>query len=456
MRPAPLDTSAYDRVLVIDSQVVLEARPLHQLPWRELSDGPILLLVCRQVQSEVDAKKRDGRLGKRSREFNRQLELYFEKRAPVPVIDGPPRVDIALLANRRIDWTVLDTLDPDSGDDRIVAQALNGLVDDSDRLEILSHDLRPRDGAILHGMRAVKLPESWLLPPEPSAGERRLAALEKEVKVLGETQPRFDISIEVDQEPLTRITVDPPSPEQITAVRKVIMAGAGRPPTLERGIMASPFEDTDHPRRWAEWAKRLAAHDLPLMHRGLSRLYSQHLLKVHVENIGSVAAERMCVEISCGKAVLHSGPFYVQVFGPVPPQPQHGFRDPLRGMPTIHDLMSKDPFDVSPDVTGPGPLLRYVCQDFRQGRSHALEIVIDLDSFAGQKVQVEIGITCKNMNGTATARRVVRLQHEHKAFDELVGNEKPLLKTQFPVFERLQNSGAANRVYRNDGTRFKS
>lgn len=62
-----LNISAYDRVFVIDTQVVLETNPLDQLPWGEFGQGPILLLLCRQAQSEIDAKKNDGRLGTRAR-----------------------------------------------------------------------------------------------------------------------------------------------------------------------------------------------------------------------------------------------------------------------------------------------------------------------------------------------------------------------------------------------------
>lgn len=52
-----LQTSSYRRVIWIDTQVVLETKPIEQLPWSELGEGPLLLLVCRQVQTEIDAKK---------------------------------------------------------------------------------------------------------------------------------------------------------------------------------------------------------------------------------------------------------------------------------------------------------------------------------------------------------------------------------------------------------------
>ena len=98
-----LDTSGYRRVIVIDTQVVLETRPLEQLPWSDFGEGPLLLLVCRQVQSEIDAKKNDGRLGTRARSFNKLLDSFLEARLPVTLVGGPARVDVALVANSRID-----------------------------------------------------------------------------------------------------------------------------------------------------------------------------------------------------------------------------------------------------------------------------------------------------------------------------------------------------------------
>lgn len=104
--------------MVIDTQVVLEARPLGDLPWMELFPGRVLLLVRRQVQSEIDAKKKDGRLGRRARSFNRTLDGFLESRRPVVLIAGRTTVDVALVAHARIDWDALENLDRDDGDDR--------------------------------------------------------------------------------------------------------------------------------------------------------------------------------------------------------------------------------------------------------------------------------------------------------------------------------------------------
>ena len=186
----PLSTTDYDNVVVIDTQVVLEAKPLDQLPWNDLFTGSVLLLLTRQVQSEIDAKKNDGRLGKRARAFNKLLDGFIEARVPSNLLTNP-KVDVATMSNRRIDWDMLDDLDRADGDDRIVAQALNAIVDNPGRLVLLSHDIRPRDAAQSHGLAARKLPESWLREPEPSPEQRRINDLQDKVSSSASINPNW-------------------------------------------------------------------------------------------------------------------------------------------------------------------------------------------------------------------------------------------------------------------------
>lgn len=156
----PLDTSAYERVIALDSQMLFEARPLADLDWQSLGDGPILLLILPQVSAEVDARKRDGRLGKRARDLNRLIEPSIETGMPVPLVAGAVRVDISYAAAGPADWSRLDDLESNNGDDRIVAQMLHARVDRPERIEILSFDSRPRAGARRHGAGAIKPPET--------------------------------------------------------------------------------------------------------------------------------------------------------------------------------------------------------------------------------------------------------------------------------------------------------
>lgn len=286
-----LNTSTYDNVVIIDTQVVLEAKPLDQLPWNELFPGSVLLLVCRQVQGEIDAKKNYGRIGKRARAFNTLLDRFIETRDPSPVIPAP-RIDVALVANGRIDWSALDDLDRDDGDDRIVAQMLNALVDDRARLVLLSHDTRPRDAALTHGLRAVKPSESWLRDPEPSPDQRRITDLEGKVRLLSADQPRIEVVIQpASAAPWRFLSVGQASSEELKLVLEAEFANAPEPTGLDPFGFRSLSHDSGHGERLAEWRDRMRV-DIPLMHAGLTRLFAQQRIKVSIENVGTVSAQR--------------------------------------------------------------------------------------------------------------------------------------------------------------------
>lgn len=124
--------------------VALEAKPLPTLPWAEIDlSGPILVLVVPQVNTEIDKRKRDGRLGKRAREFNRLISPAAESGRPHRISEGSPTVDIAIARTARINWDNLDDLDPSEPDARVVAQILHARDVPDERKLLLSHDINP-------------------------------------------------------------------------------------------------------------------------------------------------------------------------------------------------------------------------------------------------------------------------------------------------------------------------
>jgi hypothetical protein len=111
----PIDLAKYSTVLFMDSMVALEGKLLPTLPWKEIDAvGPILVLVVPQVRKEIDKRKRDGRLGKRAREFNSLIGPAAESGGTTPISGGLPPVDIGFATCERIDWDVLDDLDPEA------------------------------------------------------------------------------------------------------------------------------------------------------------------------------------------------------------------------------------------------------------------------------------------------------------------------------------------------------
>ncbi len=177
--------TSYSTILFIDSMVALEAKPLPKLPWHEIDPiGSILLLVVPQVNVEIDKRKRDGRLGRRAREFNRLISPAAESASATRVCEGPPNVDIGIAVCDRVDWGALDDLDPELADARMVAQILNARGVGLERSLLFSHDMNPLAMASRHGLKTRKMPDHWLLEPEPSPHEKELMKLKARVKEL--------------------------------------------------------------------------------------------------------------------------------------------------------------------------------------------------------------------------------------------------------------------------------
>ncbi len=417
-----LNTSAYERVLVIDTQVVLETKPLDQLPWSEFGQGPVLLLVCRQAQSEIDAKKNDGRLGSRARSFNKLLDNFLETRSPVELLAGPPQVDVALVANTKINWDALDNLDRDDGDDRIVAQALHALVDDRSRLELFSHDMRPRDGAIMHGLGASKLPEHWLRAPDPSPDERERARLKRELQLLRTEQPTIEVRVEaITPLPWRKLAVEPASGEQREAIQNAILRAAPWQARNDALGNFSMFRDHSFDERKRKWHEQLVAKDLPAMHLGLQRLHAQHRVRITIENVGPITAEGLSLEVRTGNAELHSQPYSVFVFGKPAPYPRP-FHDPLQHIDfgRLGPVSRHEPFTFYMEEEGPGRVLIWSCSSFRQEKSFEVELSVELGAGTSGKAQVEAVVTARNMKGDVRAQLMAPIVDVKMRFDEAV------------------------------------
>lgn len=438
----PLGTTGYDRVFALDTQMVFEARPLEQLDWASLSPGPILLLVLPQVSSEIDARKRDGRLGQRARHLNRLLDPSIETGQPATVVAQPVRVDIAYVAAGAIDWGPLEDLERDSGDDRIVAQALHALVDNAARVEVLSFDSRPRAAARRHGLKACKPDEGWLLDPEPSPSDRRVAELEQRVRVLQTTEPQLSVSIEPgDQPPL------------VGRVSQMILARNPRQRTSPFA-MGALHENLNYDEDYDDYEKAMRERDVPVMHLGAARQFSTYPIKILLENTGQLAAEHVTVELRSGNARLHGEPFLVDLFGPPPPDTRSNF---LANVPNLsQQLQRPDRTSFALEQSEDADVqVEFRCEDFRHGRAQALTAVLELEGRTVGVAQVEVRVTARNMRGAVTATMVVPVEVRDTVLGELIDLDEVRLRAAPPTRELLlallkdDEDGLVH--YRNDG-----
>ncbi|TRD10583.1 hypothetical protein FGU71_01000 [Erythrobacter insulae] len=451
-----IDTSKYDNVVVIDAQVVLQGVPLEQMPWSEIFDGSILLLVTRQVQTEIDRRKNDGRLGKRARSFNRLLDSFIETRIPATIC-AEPKVDIATVSNQRPDWDQLDDLDREDPDDRIVAQALNANVDDPDRLVLLSHDMRPRDAAQCHGLTAKKLPEHWLRQIEPSPHERKITELEARNRLLSQDQPQLEVKISCESPaPWECTSVSPANEQEVKRLIQNLVLGAPRQRSRS-GFELSGFDyDSSHSGRLKEWENQLR-QELPFIHKGLSRLFSQKRIIVSVKNVGSVPAENLSLEIRSGNTVLHSKPFWVMMCGASAPRPQMmPYAHHLHAGIRPEDLISprREPFDFYWDERGPRGHLILSCNSFRQEKRHEIEISAELLSSTVPKAEFTAVVTASNLKGDARDQLLVEVSLCEKRADEIFdfGEGVLVLRPDFDLPDELSPEKFA--WYLNSGDRY--
>ncbi|WP_242139627.1 hypothetical protein [Sphingomonas sp. TREG-RG-20F-R18-01] len=437
--------------------MILEARPLDQLDWSSLSAGPILLLILPQVSVEVDARKRDGRLGERARILNRQLDPSIETGAPSPILKLPVRVDIAYVPSRQIDWSGLDDLEPDSGDDRIVAQALHALVDDPTRLEVMSFDSRPRAAAKRHGLRTVKPAESWLLETEPSTADRRLAELQQRLQLLETTEPKLRVTIRaLDAEPLTFHKIAAVPAELIETVARSVLAKHRR--QRAGGVYGLPGLNVNsrYDEEYDVYEREMRQRDIPALNLGASRQFSSYPLEIVIENIGALAAQHVTVEVQSGNAALHAKPFFVDLFGPPPPSTE---RDLLANIPTLaQQLARRDRTSFGVELSEDSSVqVEYRCEDFRHGRSQTLTPVLEILDRTSGAASVEVRVTAGNMRGVITDRLVAAVAQKETLLGDLIDLDAMGVRAAPPTRELIlaaigDDDGALAR-FRNDGTR---
>jgi hypothetical protein len=392
------DFSKYSTILFMDSMVALEGKPLPILPWHEIdSTGPILVLVVPQVNAEIDKRKRDGRLGKRAREFNRLIGPAAETGMPVCILEGPPAVDIAIAVCERINWDELQDLDPDEPDARIVAQILFTRGIPPDRKLLFSQDINPIAMASRHRLKSQKMPEHWLLEPEPSPNEKELSRLKSRLKELESTEPDIvvDLKFGVDAR-IQLYQIRPLSNNTQHDFADHILED--NPKTRQDMI----FHDYSYNDRYEKYRDNIIPRHVAEFHRRLEIEYSQIPFTVSVRNIGHIQAENLVIKLTAVYGGLHDRFRYYPPHGPIAPEPKNSLL--MRPMPSFNLSHLKQmagrhemEFAVGPDG---GDILEVHCADFRHGREWIFEGVARIDPHSASPFRIQVEITASNFRGS--------------------------------------------------------
>jgi hypothetical protein len=434
-----IDFNAYSTILFIDSMVALEAKPLAMLPWHEIDDtGPILVLVVPQVNKEIDKRKRDGRLGQRARAFNRLIARAAEAASAVRIYEGQVVVDIALAVCERIDWTAYDDLDPEDGDARVVAEILHSRGAPSDRKLLFSHDINPIAMAARHGLKRRKMPDHWLLEPEPSPNEKEMTRLKARVRELEATAPDLQATIIFEvSPPLQLFQVRPLSEEQRAELARRVLAKNPKP--LQPGSRASPDYDRSLDKRYEEYETLAVPRFASRLHLHLETHYSQIPFLLRIENIGHVQAENLVIELKAFGGTLHDRFVCYPLLGPPVPQPKSprftSFPDYSPASAFLRRAVERHEFEFA---VGPrqGHTIEIHCADFRQGSKWDFQGIASIDSRAASPFKLQVELTASNLRGVLHRSFELPYNTQRVSPGELISLDTSEYRVEFPMHKQ--------------------
>jgi hypothetical protein len=92
--------------------------------------------------------------------------------------------------------SLADRLDYGERDDQLIGIADAFLQENPHAdVRVLTHDTGPMASAKMVGIAFIEIPDDWLLPPESTATDKRIASLETQVARLKAAEPRFSIEL---------------------------------------------------------------------------------------------------------------------------------------------------------------------------------------------------------------------------------------------------------------------
>lgn len=440
----------YKVKVFLDANVVLEGKTLAELPWQDIdSEGPILALLTPQVLSEVDSKKRDGRLGKIARGFNQLIAPVALGGTPVLVREASPRVALALAICDRIDWDQYDDLDPDDGDSRVVAEILQTRDLGSQEKLFVSQDIKPLAFATRRGLRTFRISDNWLRPVEPTPQDKAIQRLKQRVQELELTEPELKVEVTFGQAKHLRLyRVADLSPDERDVIKRKILTKNRKPSQSRRSGGLAMYSaglgydyDSSLDDRYATYRDRTLPAFMDLYERNIERLYNQIPFSVRIANVGHVRADKLVVEIESSEGWLHHKFVFMSPQGPPSPTPRSSFDHLYRGM---------NPMYVPPRVgrheiefvkgNDRTPLIIVNCEDFRHGQEWLFTGVFALDVRDIMPASVTARVTASNLHGAVKETFTMTKQIEDVTVFDLINSESLLIERELAMQDVLDEA----------------
>lgn len=198
----------------IDTNVLIQCRPLSEIDWHAFCDADeVRLIISRPVQSEIDDQKNKGgdRLARKARKASTLIrEIVLSDSGLKNVREKDPVVTLGVDGMIRPDPSLGDKLDYNKPDDQLVGIVhAFACANPEESAYLLTHDTGPLVTARALRVRFTPVPDEWLLPPEPSEADKKLRNLEAEIARLKDHEPKFTLScLNEEKQEATRLDFD--------------------------------------------------------------------------------------------------------------------------------------------------------------------------------------------------------------------------------------------------------
>lgn len=321
------------RVFFLDTNLFLQCRPLHELPWSEVADGQdVILLVPRAAQEEIDRLKHDGnsRRARRARAASALFREIVLAASEARVIrDAAPRVVVSFPASRGRGLPCPDNLDPSRADDQIVWEMLAYAMENPvGTAALLTDDTNIMLTAKRHGLPVLPIPDAWFLPPEPDERDKRIVELERRLKQHEEAAPKILVSVtDPTGEPTEAVRIAVTRYDDLTSEQIERVVGRARarypmvtdfsspeglahfmPPTAGFQWQAPTSNEIDHYRQeYAAWEERLREF-LARYPSALEQHTRRTGLVLLLENTGGAPATNLVIELEAHVGIVFDPP----------------------------------------------------------------------------------------------------------------------------------------------------
>jgi hypothetical protein len=431
-------------IAFLDANIVLEGKPVADLPWEDVAtDGLLRVLILPKAMEEIDAKKRDGRLGPHARAFNRLISRSVTSGEPVILRAANPRVELLMATSSRIPWGDYDELDPDDGDSRIVAEALNVRNVTSENRILISHDIKPLAYARGRDLPVHQASDDWLRAPEPSPKDREIQRLKQQVAEFRKDEPTFEISIEVsDSKPLVIFEVSALDAAQTDALIAIIKR---QNPRIANGT-SDPFSfinnrDRSYDGKYSTYLSKKVPDFASKFSEKLELLFNQRLVTIRVVNAGQIRADHLVVSVRTNDGWINRRVVSVSTGGPAPPVPRPDYLNDLYVQRSVMQNLvprrvGRHEFETTRQARRSSEV-EASCEDFRSGQHYYFEGVIAPSSHA-KPLEITVALTAKNLRGEHNKTFTLVKQIVPIEPSELVDLSTLKLKRHYPTEKEIE------------------